>query len=173
MNVFTISYLMNYSSFFNAGQASKIPYQHTVMVDTAKQVEALDATRVLVSDAQLSQCFPYSSEYLTWETNRVKLPETFITLGISSLAYTYINAVFHLTCLSMSLVGICFSISHVLTCLSSVLRYLSISPVLTYRRISTVYMCLSISVIITYLSISDVLLSLGSSGISIVKYFRI
>ncbi|XP_076462610.1 patched domain-containing protein 3-like isoform X2 [Babylonia areolata] len=67
--------------------ASKIPYQHTVMKSTSDQVEALDATRDMVQGAgfSLSQCFPYSREYLTWETNKVIQTELYRNLGLACL----------------------------------------------------------------------------------------
>nr|KAG5711759.1 hypothetical protein BaRGS_023523 [Batillaria attramentaria] len=67
--------------------ASKIPYQHTVMSTTSEQIEALDATRQMIRDAGFSEseCFPYSPEYLTWETNRVIQEELYRNLGLACL----------------------------------------------------------------------------------------
>ena len=61
------------SSSLCAVQASKIPYQHVQVSSTSEQIEVMDATRKMITDAGFSdnQCFPYSREYLTWETNRV------------------------------------------------------------------------------------------------------
>ncbi|KAL8581653.1 hypothetical protein ACOMHN_049209 [Nucella lapillus] len=68
-------------------KASKIPYQHTVMATTKDQVEALDGTRQMLTDAGLTalNCFPYSRQYLTWETNKVIQTELYRNLGLACL----------------------------------------------------------------------------------------
>lgn len=66
--------------------ASKIGYEHVPVSRTADQVATLEATRQMVADAGFSpsECFAFSREYLTWETNKVIQEELYRNLALAA-----------------------------------------------------------------------------------------
>ncbi|ESO88138.1 hypothetical protein LOTGIDRAFT_165877 [Lottia gigantea] len=74
-------------------KASYFTMKHTLQIDSSDQIKAMDSIRTIVDEEMLPQyhsdtlptykCFPYSRNYLTYETNKVLLYELYRNLGLA------------------------------------------------------------------------------------------
>ncbi|KAK3091271.1 hypothetical protein FSP39_018506 [Pinctada imbricata] len=65
--------------------ASYVRFQHKLFANAKAEIEAMDAMQSLVATQFTdSECFPYSRQYLTWETNKVIQSELYRNLGLAA-----------------------------------------------------------------------------------------